>query len=150
MGKKPAGVLPYPTTCAQCGGTGPFYRFKNKLSDTSYQVVDMCTTCHKNARGSAIYIPHNVAGDLTLLPILFDYTHDKPACEVCGSQTGTQLHHFAPRHIFGAEAERWPKAYLCQTCHDHWHAAMAAHNAAGDCRYCKGLAHKTMMENSNE
>lgn len=45
---------------------------------------------------------------------------DKP-CEVCGSTGTTERHHWAPRHLFGEEAYRWPTSYLCQRCHVRWH-----------------------------
>lgn len=48
-----------------------------------------------------------------------------PPCSRCGSRNGTQLHHWAPRAIFGGiEADRWPTAHLCPTCHALWHRLM--------------------------
>lgn len=44
----------------------------------------------------------------------------KEVCVVCGS-LGVELHHFAPRHLFGADADKWPTAYLCRTHHKQWH-----------------------------
>jgi hypothetical protein len=44
-------------------------------------------------------------------------------CERCGSPDGTQLHHWAPYAIF-ADADAWPKSWLCQPCHSTWHGAM--------------------------
>lgn len=41
-------------------------------------------------------------------------------CEVCGTG-GAQVHHWAPRHLFGEEAFNWPTSLLCQTCHTRWH-----------------------------
>jgi len=41
-------------------------------------------------------------------------------CAVCGER-GADLHHWAPTGIFGAEAESWPKDYLCPRCHREWH-----------------------------
>lgn len=41
-------------------------------------------------------------------------------CEVCG-EGYAQWHHWAPYHLFGVEAERWPKGLLCQPCHTRWH-----------------------------
>lgn len=46
-------------------------------------------------------------------------------CERCGSVEGVERHHWAPSAIFGyVEAERWPKGYLCTTCHSLWHRMM--------------------------
>jgi glutamate formiminotransferase len=41
-------------------------------------------------------------------------------CEVCNADEG-ELHHWAPQHLFGAEADRWPVSYLCRACHRKWH-----------------------------
>ena len=57
-------------------------------------------------------------------PVLLDDRLTRPPCIRCGA-FGTQLHHFAPRAIFGAEeAELWPSAWLCPDCHDYWHRMM--------------------------
>lgn len=54
------------------------------------------------------------------LPLLADLRRDY--CERCG-KIGAQLHHMAPQHVF-ADANDWPLAYLCQTCHAEWHRRM--------------------------
>ena len=42
-------------------------------------------------------------------------------CVKCGVRQA-ELHHWAPKEIFGAEeAEKWPKDYLCVKCHLLWH-----------------------------
>ena len=41
-------------------------------------------------------------------------------CEVCGEQ-GAQEHHWAPTHIFGDDADIWPKSFLCTRHHELWH-----------------------------
>jgi 5-methylcytosine-specific restriction endonuclease McrA len=70
-------------------------------------------------RGGGHYLPQKNV-DLDAIPTIDDYSEDAPKCEVCGA-TGTELHHWAPIHIFGAEAWLWPTAYLCQKCHNRWH-----------------------------
>jgi hypothetical protein len=46
-------------------------------------------------------------------------------CARCGSEDGSELHHWAPSAVFGFwEADRWPKSYLCTTCHTLWHREM--------------------------
>jgi DNA-directed RNA polymerase subunit M/transcription elongation factor TFIIS len=42
-------------------------------------------------------------------------------CAVCGATGDSQEHHWAPWHLFGDEAERWPTSWLCQKCHTRWH-----------------------------
>lgn len=45
-------------------------------------------------------------------------------CVVCGTR-GADLHHWAPKEIFGEETfDKWPKDYLCRRCHVEWHNKM--------------------------
>ena len=41
-------------------------------------------------------------------------------CEVCNKNEG-ELHHWAPYYLFKEESEKWPKSYLCRSCHQKWH-----------------------------
>jgi protein-arginine kinase activator protein McsA len=41
-------------------------------------------------------------------------------CAVCGNRSA-ELHHWAPKGIFGEECSKWPKDYLCIPCHLRWH-----------------------------
>lgn len=41
-------------------------------------------------------------------------------CHVCGDKD-VELHHIAPRHLFGSECELWPTVYLCKKHHKQWH-----------------------------
>lgn len=135
--------LPLKYQCIQCRGTR-IRRVKNRTGSGAYQVIDLCLDCQSNARGNALYIPHKQAGaPLEDIPLWVDYTKQNPPCVVCGLHEGTELHHFAPRHIFGwDEAERWPQGYLCKTCHDKWHITIALHYEDNSCIYCKGLMSK--------
>lgn len=67
------------------------------------------------------WLPNRAAGDLE---VGIDERMCNPPCVRCGA-FGTELHHFAPRAIFGPEeAELWPTAYLCGGCHRYWHATI--------------------------
>ena len=48
-----------------------------------------------------------------------------PDCEVCGTK-GAEEHHWAPRSIFGEDADKWPKSHLCPPCHALWHSKVTA------------------------
>lgn len=126
--------------CKRCNST-KVTRYKKRISNGSYQVIDQCDWCGQNANGPGINVPHSQVTDLDALPILADYTQHAPECEACGSRQGVEYHHWAPRHVFGAVAEEYPKSYLCPDCHQHWHTTIASHNPS-ECRYCKGLAGK--------
>jgi hypothetical protein len=48
------------------------------------------------------------------------------ACARCGTLTGSEEHHWAPRAIFGMwSADQWPTSWLCPACHQEWHGMMA-------------------------
>ncbi|WP_425518228.1 HNH endonuclease [Nitratireductor kimnyeongensis] len=46
--------------------------------------------------------------------------HDVIPCERCGSTEGTEVHHWAPWHLFD-DADEWPTSNLCKSCHTRWH-----------------------------
>ena len=57
--------------------------------------------------------------DLSSLPVVA--TEIGPRCVKCG-QRGAEENHWAPKAIFGSEADNWPKDMLCKPCHAEWHA----------------------------
>lgn len=62
------------------------------------------------------------------LPIIQDFRGVGEECEVRGcTSTNTQLHHWAPRRIFGDEADDWPTSWLCvERHHPLWHAMVTS------------------------
>jgi hypothetical protein len=58
------------------------------------------------------------------------------ACEVVDADgkpcqgTDIQLHHWAPKCLFGDEAELWPKSYLCRDHHNMWHTGTRTRHVA--------------------
>lgn len=53
-------------------------------------------------------------------PLWADGTQYAEPCARCGSTNGTEVHHWAPRHLFD-DADAWPTSPLCPTCHREWH-----------------------------
>ena len=53
-------------------------------------------------------------------PILRNFAEGAPDCDRCGSSDGTELHHWAPSHLF-EDSWQWPTSYLCRQCHTLWH-----------------------------
>jgi hypothetical protein len=53
--------------------------------------------------------------------------HTPPTCERCGHPE-VELHHWAPRALFD-DADKWPTAHLCRTCHRRWHVVTGTHVA---------------------
>lgn len=89
-------------------------------SDGSQSVYTGCGTCEK--RLSPGSLPASTPG-ADHAKVAVDLTTVNPPCVVCGGW-GTQLHHWAPRGIFGDEADCWPTSYLCRPCHKLWHDAV--------------------------
>lgn len=54
------------------------------------------------------------------IPVLED--NAMIGCEVSGCRNpGIEMHHIAPRSIWGADAENWPMFNLCIAHHQEWH-----------------------------
>ena len=63
---------------------------------------------------------HLTGEQIDALPIIMPDASNR--CVKCGKRE-CDMHHWAPRAIFGAaECEQWPKDYLCVECHKEWHA----------------------------
>lgn len=90
--------------------------------DSTRRVWRRCDECGENTGGHGKWIPHSEIGNtLDSLPIFDSYRAERPPCVRCGT-FGTQLHHFMPRHVLGpVEADLWPTAWLCPSCHERWH-----------------------------
>lgn len=92
-----------------------------RAANGSLQVTWQCLTC--SYRSSAL--PHELLAelgvDIRALPIREDYAGLYARCVVRGCEAeDVELHHFAPRAIFGADAESWPQGYLCVRHHREW------------------------------
>lgn len=54
-------------------------------------------------------------------------------CQVRGcSQAGQEMHHWAPKQLFGDEADDWPMGLLCAVHHRLWHSLIRSGRALGD------------------
>lgn len=84
-------------------------------------MIWLCGAC--DYRSSSV--PHHVAQmagiNIRELDIVEDYAGQYGRCIVRGCTTDlVELNHFAPRAIFGDEAEDWPTGYLCPEHHREW------------------------------
>lgn len=109
--------------CAACNQ--PARLVKGYASNGALRVWWHCDACDKNAVRPGFCV--KLAGSPDSLPLMYDYRTTAEPCVVCGSTAGTEYHHFAPRHIFGDDADKWPGAYLCRICHMLWHKTMTVH-----------------------
>lgn len=92
--------------------------FIQYAADGSEQVYEGCADCGFNTSGKFANQHRDI--DTARLPVGADRRYQNPPCAVCGA-FGTQLHHWAPRELFGPECEHWPTSYLCPGCHNDWH-----------------------------
>lgn len=90
---------------------------KIKCSNGSTQYKAYCLECG----GKGTNFPYSdIQGlDDARIPLLTD--HDVTPCERCGSEEGSEVHHWAPAHLFD-DSHDWPKSHLCRKCHLEWHA----------------------------
>lgn len=105
---------------------GPVTLEKKIIADGSIQVTVYGQNGEYIRHLSQKIIPDDV---LEFLPIGIDFRDNNPVCEVCG-QPGTQLHHWAPKHLF-PDAEQWPQSYLCNYHHNLWHNTILFHRRNG-------------------
>ena len=111
-------------TCKKCGKTGLVRLVRNITASGVSQVYWLCRFCNDNADGGGHYIPHKKLKEYGVviddLKVINDYRDLEHACIVCGA-LGAELHHFAPRFLFGDRADKWPTGYLCNYHHLEWH-----------------------------
>lgn len=106
--------------CNKCGVTRHVKLVRNIAANGTSQIYWWCVF-HEGAASE--YIPHDKLKaakiEIDSIPIVENYS-TLVQCEVCGA-LGAELHHFAPKYLFGDEAEDYPKSYLCDYHHTHWH-----------------------------
>jgi hypothetical protein len=100
---------------------------KIRKANGQYEVKAVCVRCWDLKAGY-----RNRDFDLESLPLFRDHHGQGEPCARCGA-LDTELHHFAPRALFGVEeADLWPTAWLCRGCHARWHRVMREGVAAPD------------------
>lgn len=92
-------------------------------ADGAKHVKEACFSCWRPVNAAFSLSAQEVARRgirRSTLEVIDDRRGNNPPCEVCGDPA-TQLHHWAPTHLFGSEAGDWPTGYLCQLHHRRWH-----------------------------
>lgn len=108
--------------CIYCKNTVLAQLVRNVTASGVSQVYWLCPQCDNNAAGPGQWIKHELVKtviDPDTLPVIKNYSGSH-LCEVCHSPFA-EWHHWAPRHLFGEEADLWPTAFLCHKCHMRWH-----------------------------
>jgi hypothetical protein len=95
---------------------------KVKCANGTVQYKAYCPDC---LRKGTNFPRSDIEGlDEARIPIIRD--HDVVPCERCGSINGSEVHHWAPSHLFD-DSDRWPTSHLCLRCHRLWHAMVTPH-----------------------
>ena len=106
--------------CNKCARPRNVRLVRNIAGNGTSQVYWYCTF-HSGAAGQ--FIQHEKIKeqgiDIDRLPIIENYS-EYFQCAVCG-KLGAELHHWAPKHLFGDDAEAYPQSYLCHHHHMRWH-----------------------------
>ena len=104
--------------CKRCNVESVIYRQINHSG--SRVVVERCPKCGSNPNTGRPFLSVKDY-DWESLPLLEDLSAEAEPCDVRGCrEVGTELHHYAPRHLF-EDADDWPTGYLCKTHHRMWH-----------------------------
>lgn len=103
-----------------CPATDGWDIVSYRLQTGSVQVRHRCLTCWRIMTFS---LPYSEA-EAEAFPLAKDSVSDQP-CARCGATEGVESHHWAPRSVFGCEADEWPTGFLCRPCHQEWHRMMS-------------------------
>lgn len=120
-----------PTSCPHCenqlslittGNTGGI-EFVKQEGTSGYRIFARCITCNATVASNGLWLAHSLFTDDEIAQMPWDGSaQDKrEPCTVCGVPAKLELHHLAPREMFGDECERWPQVRVCRRCHECWH-----------------------------
>lgn len=125
--------------CRNCGCTTDQALFANVAANGHRQVGWRCLTCERwqPDKSGNLWIPYDLLRahrvEVEALPVAAE-TKPEPCCVTGCTRMDTELHHFAPRHLYGKEeCERHPTAYYCKFHHEEWHRRVTPqmHHRAG-------------------
>lgn len=114
----------------RCSGTSGIAALgKIRCANGAVQYKAYCLECGGKGTDLAYSL---IAGlDEERIPVLTH--HNVTPCERCGSEEGSEVHHWAPFHLFD-DADKWPTSHLCKACHSLWHSIvtpnMSSHRRA--------------------
>lgn len=93
-----------------------------KAASGHEHITEYCFACYSRPTGAFIGKDEAKRRGINIeeLEVVKDNRSETQRCEVCDSLE-TELHHWAPVHLFGQEAKDWPTAFLCCACHRRWH-----------------------------
>lgn len=99
-----------------------------RLANGQLRVWRACSSCGENVGDKHWYSAAECPIPLGQLDILVDRRGGQPPCERCGDPA-SEVHHWAPRGLFGSDADAWPTGHLCSPCHREWHRTITGADA---------------------
>lgn len=107
------------SVCPFCGGDLILWRQRN--ANGAEVIVSRCCKCDRIPNSKQPFLPKADYPHWQEFPLYQDNTQFSEPCAVRGcNRRDTELHHFAPRHLFN-NADDWTTAYLCSVHHREWH-----------------------------
>ena len=106
--------------CSYCDSEIETYLFI--FRNGTKAITKRCTLCHKVPDKKHPFLPVENYPNWQKLPIWKDNNRKwEIECALVGChEKGTELHHFAPKHLF-ENADDWPQEFLCKKHHEEWH-----------------------------
>lgn len=99
-----------------------------RATNGAIQAIWFCGRCSYRTSAVSHYSLSEMGVDIRGVPIVEDYAGLFARCVVRGCERGdVELNHFAPRAIFGADADLWPTGYLCREHHMEWGERVTPH-----------------------
>lgn len=112
----PKGINPPPLPCGKCKAANwSIGKLIDRGGRLRYPIY--CETCGLRSPRAA---PKKEVEKLNLELKELSPWKEPNICAVCGA-IGAEEHHWAPSYIFGKDAEKWPKSFLCPAHHEEWH-----------------------------
>lgn len=103
--------------------------FARVNTSSGFNIGARCLDCHswvEVSTGSAkgIWVPHEMFSAREIERMHWVDSETVESCSVCGTLAVLEWHHYAPRALFGDDADNWPCGALCHACHVRWHKTM--------------------------
>lgn len=111
--------------CLRCERVSHWHK---QPTGRGWRILPWCLRCDRHPTGSSrppkghkTFYANSLFSAFTIRSMRIRGVHEGH-CEVCGTLGPVEVHHLAPRALFGDAANLWPVIDLCTTCHDEWHS----------------------------
>lgn len=109
--------------CVHCGGEAEVK--KTIKQNGAIAIGAHCPACNRRATVET-WLPKAqfTSAEIDAMPVVANYIIDTK-CQYRGcTETAIEWNHYAPRALFGEDADSWPIGPLCRAHHRTWHAGL--------------------------